>query len=287
MPSVPHEALVALFRNRPVLAAELLRDALGVLLPAFAEARVEAADLSDLAPAEYRADLVVLLVDGKPVLAIVVEVQLHRDKRKTMTWPVYVTGLRARFECPACVLVVTPDERVAEWARVPIELGPGSQMVPWVLGPSAVPVIIDVAEALRDPELAILSIMAHGAGAYGGEVAYAAFEATKHLGEERRVLYSDLILASLSEAARARMEELMAAGKYEYQSDFAKTHQALGRAEGEALGRAEAVLGFLNARGLVVSEHDRARILACTDAETLDRWIRMAATITAAEALFE
>ena len=85
MPSVPHEALVALLRNRPVLAAELLHDALGVLLPAFAEARVEAADLSDLAPAEYRADLVVLLVDGKPVLAIVVEVQLHRDKRKTMT----------------------------------------------------------------------------------------------------------------------------------------------------------------------------------------------------------
>ena len=272
-------------------------------MPAFAEARVEAADLSDLAPAEYRADLVVLLVEGKPVLAIVVEVQLHRDARKKMTWPVYVTGLRARFECPACVLVVTPDDKVAEWARVPIELGPGSRMEPWVVGPSEVPVIIDVAEAVADPELAILSIMAHGSGADGGEVGYAAFEATRGLSDERRVLYSDLILASLGEAARAKMEELMAAGKYEYQSDFAKTHQALGRAEGEALGRAEgealgiakgealgraeAVLGFLGARGLIVSEQDQARVLACTDSDTLDRWIRKAATITSIDALFE
>ena len=47
---------------------------------------MESSDLSDLAPAEYRADLVVLLVDGKPVLGIVVEVQLHRDDRKPFTW---------------------------------------------------------------------------------------------------------------------------------------------------------------------------------------------------------
>ena len=41
--------------------------------------RIESADLTEVVPAEYRADLIVLLVDGKPVLAIVVEVQLSRD----------------------------------------------------------------------------------------------------------------------------------------------------------------------------------------------------------------
>lgn len=108
MPSLQHEALIVLFRNRPELAPELLRDVLHVKLPTYSEARVESADLTDLNPAEYRADLVVLLVDGKPVLGIVVEVQLSPDVQKRFTWPVYVAGLRARLKCPACLLVVTP-----------------------------------------------------------------------------------------------------------------------------------------------------------------------------------
>lgn len=76
MPSLTHEALLLLFRNRPELAPELLRDALHLTLPAYSEVRLESADLTDVNPAEYRADLFVLLVDGKPVLGIVVEVQL-------------------------------------------------------------------------------------------------------------------------------------------------------------------------------------------------------------------
>ncbi len=40
--------------------------------------RLESAELTDVKPAEYRADLVVLLCDGEPVLGIVVEVQLAR-----------------------------------------------------------------------------------------------------------------------------------------------------------------------------------------------------------------
>jgi hypothetical protein len=57
--------------------------------PAYTEARVEAADLTDLEPAERHADLVVLLVDGKPVLRIVIEVQLSRDPDKRRPWPAY------------------------------------------------------------------------------------------------------------------------------------------------------------------------------------------------------
>jgi hypothetical protein len=104
MPSLSHEALLLLFRNRPELAPELLREALGVELPAYTEVRVESADLTEAVPAEYRADLVVLLVDGKPVLAIVVEVQLGRDERKRFTWSAYVSVLRARHECPVAPL---------------------------------------------------------------------------------------------------------------------------------------------------------------------------------------
>ncbi len=111
---------MVLFRNRPELAPELLRDALHVALPAYSEARLESAELTDITPAEYRADLVVLLVEGTPVLGIAVEVQLQRDDRKRFTRPVYVAGLRARLTCPACVLVVTPSEgggRLVQRAR--------------------------------------------------------------------------------------------------------------------------------------------------------------------------
>jgi hypothetical protein len=285
MPSITHEALVLLFRNRPELAPELLRDALGVTLPAYAEARVEAADLSDVNPAEYRADLVVLLVDGKPVLAIVVEVQLQKDDRKPFTWPVYIAGLRARFECPACVLVVTPSESVADWARTPIEVGPGTTVVPFVVGPRAVPVIRDVAAAKRDPELAVLSAMAHGKAEVGLQIATAALEACRGLDDERSLLYLDLVGDSLNDIARAAFEDLMASN-YEFQGTFAKKHRAAGRAEGEAHGEARSVLKVLAARGINVSDGQQERILACTDLAVLDRWIEKAVTVTSADELF-
>lgn len=40
MPSMAHEILVDLFKNRPSLAAELLVEALGVALPSYSEARL-------------------------------------------------------------------------------------------------------------------------------------------------------------------------------------------------------------------------------------------------------
>jgi hypothetical protein len=116
MPSHQHEALLLLFRNRPSLAPELLRDALHIELPAHTAVRLDSAELTDIQPAEYRADLVVLVLNDVPVLGIVVEVQLSADERKRFVWPVYVVNLRARLECPVCLLVVTADERVA-WKR--------------------------------------------------------------------------------------------------------------------------------------------------------------------------
>jgi hypothetical protein len=59
MPSQLHEVLVMLFRSCPTLAPELLHTR--IELPTFTEARVESADLSEVQPAEYRGDLVVVL----------------------------------------------------------------------------------------------------------------------------------------------------------------------------------------------------------------------------------
>jgi len=75
MPSLLHEALLELFRNRPRLAPELL-DELGVKVPKFTKVRLESIDFTQITPTEYRADLVVVLHRRrKPVMATVVDAQ--------------------------------------------------------------------------------------------------------------------------------------------------------------------------------------------------------------------
>ena len=241
MPSQLHEALVLLFRNRPALAVDLLRESLRVELPPYSEVRIDSAELTEVQPAEYRADLVILLADGAPTLGVVLEVQLSRDGRKRFVWPAYATGLRARLERPVCLLVMTTDETVARWAATPIELGGGNRFTPLVLGPSGVPEITLEAAAREAPELAVLSAMAHGQSSdidKAARIGLAAQIASLDLDENRSRLYFDLVSASLSEAARKELQ-MMDPAKYEYQSEFAKRYIALGKAEGEAQGKAE------------------------------------------------
>ena len=161
-------------------------------------------------------------------------------------------------------------------------LGPGGALTPLVIGPASVPVVEDIALAERDPELAVLSVMAHGHEPRAEVLARIALTAAAHLSDDRAVLYSDLIFAALSEAARAALEDLMATGTYVFQSDFAKKHQAKGRDE----GLAHAIFDVLEARGLAVSDEVRARIVACTDPAQLAVWHRKAVTAATVDQVF-
>jgi hypothetical protein len=158
VPSLDHESLIVLFRNQPELAAQLLREALHVDLPAYTEARLASSDLTEVVPTEFRADAVVLLVEEKPVLGVIVEAQLSRDDRKRFTWPAYLTVLRARHACPVEFLIVAPDRAVAAWAAALIQLNLVGDCVvrPRVLGLDTVPVVTDPVQAAREPELAVL-----------------------------------------------------------------------------------------------------------------------------------
>jgi len=51
-----------------------VRDVLGVALPACTEARIESGELTDVVPAQRYADVVVLLVEAKPVYGIIKDV---------------------------------------------------------------------------------------------------------------------------------------------------------------------------------------------------------------------
>ena len=256
MPSRLHEDLLRLFQNRPALAAEVAQRALHAELPEFAEARIDSATLNDLRPAEYRADCVVLLLRDQPVLGIIVEVQLGRDEEKAFTWPAYVSNLRNRIRSPVCLLVLAADDTVARWAGRAIDLGGGNQFVPWVLSLSGVPEIADEAHAKADPELAVLSAVAHGADEdfeKSARIALAAQAALRDLDADRSLMYHDMLLAGLSEAAREVLQAMMPE-RYEYQSEFAKRHYAQGQAQGQALGQAQGLAQGLaqgQAEGLV------------------------------------
>jgi hypothetical protein len=295
MPSMAHEILVDLFKNRPSLAAELLVEALGLSLPPYTEARLASTDLTEIQPAEYRADVVVVLLDRDlPVRVIIVEVQLAIDPRKRLSWPAYVTVSRAVHGCPADLLVVAPDPSLAGWCAEPIEIGvPGFVLCPPVLRRTAVPVVTDPGEAARRPELGVLSALAHGETAEGATIAAAVLPAIRGLDDDRARFYYDLVYNSLNEATRRALEAMMKG--YEYQSDFAKKYVAQGRAEGRSEGRAEgrteeaarALLTVLRVRGIAVPDVLRERILAQKDPERLERWLERAAVASSVTAIID
>jgi hypothetical protein len=163
---VLHEVFVQLLHRRPSLAAELLHDSFGIELD-FDLAVEGESILAEVASAQYRADQVVLLErGGKIASAIIVEVQLRPDRDKVWTWPAYVALLRARLRCPVHLLVVAPRRSTATWAAKPIALGPrGFVLRPWVVGPAVLPHVTDPGEAMRRPELSILSAITHARAA--------------------------------------------------------------------------------------------------------------------------
>jgi hypothetical protein len=143
---------------------------------------------------------------------------------------------------------------VARWAGTPLNLGGLNRFTPHVLGPSGVPEITDEAEACENPELAVLSAMAHGRDENVQrvvEIALAAQKASRPLDSDRSKIYFDLIMGSLGEAARQALNQ-MDARTYVYQSDFAKHYIAV--------GRIELVLQLLTRRFGALDESARIRV---------------------------
>ncbi|WP_437316500.1 hypothetical protein [Sorangium sp. So ce385] len=188
---------------------------------------------------------------------------------------------------------MTIDAEIARWCSRPIDAGhPGLTLTPLVLGPAGVPVVTDAEQAKAAPEVVVLSAMAHGQGDVGEAIGVAFLGAAAGLDEERRAVYGDLVLSSLNAAARRTLEAMMKSG-YEFQSEFARSYVAKGVEQGREQGRqqgileakAQAVLAFLEARGLEIPAEVRERVLASTDLAELDRWIRRAAAVSDAREL--
>ncbi len=276
MPSIQHEILVELFKNRPSLAAELLTESLDIAMPAYQEARVLSTELTEVQPAAYRADVVVVLYrNDKPVRVNIVEVQLASDADKPYVWPAYLAVGREVYRCPADLLVVAPDPTVAKWCAQPIEMGvPGFVLRPPVLRRETIPQITDPVAAAQRPELALLSAMAYGDTAQAPMIAQAALGAIAQLEDKRSGFYYDILYNSINEAARYALEAKMKG--YVYTSPFATKHIQIGREEGLKEGlkiAARSVLTVLQMRNIEVPEAARQRILDEKEPSRIEHWL--------------
>ncbi|WP_437964221.1 hypothetical protein WMF04_31475 [Sorangium sp. So ce260] len=283
MPTLEHNALVEMFRDQPTLAPRLLTTLFHVEVPPHVSVAVVESSLDQLIPVEFRADLVLELRDasGTLALAIVIEVQRDVDPDKKFSWPTYVTVVRAKKRCRTVVLVVAPDAGVAAWAAESIDLGLGlGNVEPLVLGPAVVPEITDPADVETETELAVLSAVVHGSGPNGLTVVQAALVALGRLDQEHAMVYFQLIWNGLREPMRQALEALVMERQIEGEATFPPFVQKLidrgkleGIREGELKGKRDTLLRLLARAGIVLTENESARIQACTDIATLDRWI--------------
>jgi hypothetical protein len=144
------------------------------------------------------------------------------------------------------------------------------------LGPSGIPEITDEERAIEDPELVVLSAMAHAQDPdmdKSVRIALLAQMVSLGLDAERSTLYCDLILHSLPEAAQ-RALLAMDASKYQYQSEFAQRYFGQGKAagvvQGRTEGRVEIILKQLATRYGAVSAAVEAHVRSASSTE-LDR----------------
>jgi hypothetical protein len=206
--------------------------------------------------------------------AFIVEVQLNIDVAKQFTWPQYVTAARTRFRSHATLVVVAVDERVARWCAQPIELDlAGNVYRPVVIGTGAIPIITDLDQARTWPELAVLSVIAHGHEPGSEAIGVAAMAGCAQLDNPQGSLYADLIYDNLNAISRSALELIMQQQKYTYQSDFAKKYVA----EGLEQGHRTLLRDLLQQRFGELPADASAR-LDEADVDTLTLWARRVLT---------
>ncbi|URM99700.1 hypothetical protein LUW76_38265 [Actinomadura madurae] len=245
---------------------------------------------TQLAPTAYTADNVVEAWQGaadRPTISVIAETQKAVDHNKHGSWPLYVASQWDKTRAPCYLVVICPRPAVADWARKPINLGhPGFTLKPLVLGPGSGPLVTTPDQAAQMPELTVLCTLANVTPhtKESMEIAHAALATIENENGENGQLYTDMVLAVLSEAAKNILEEYVTTGTadYKFKSEPFLRHRAEGKAEGEA----EMVLVVLEARGIPVSEQERERIMSCTDVRQLAAWCRRAVTAESIDELF-
>lgn len=134
-----------------------------------------------------------------------------------------------------------------------------------------------------------ISAVAHGNGPNGLAIVMVAFNALARLDQEHAAVYFQLVYNALREPMQVALEKLIMERQTQENPTFPPFARKLierGELEGKREGKREALLRLMARMGIALTEEERARIHACTDVATLDRWFDNAfGSKTAAEVL--
>jgi hypothetical protein len=289
MPAPAHEVLLQLLHDHPALLSALLQKLTGVaptgpLAPA--DANLRFAD-----PEEVRPDLV---FHAQRPRWILLELQNRVDPDKAARWILAVAVQLAATGSMGDLIVLTASPRVASWAkgiahaRGDLGTAVGLEPVVLLIAGKVIDLLLDDAH----PELAFFAAWAVRArrGPEAKSVVSRAAVLTNRLPVPLRDAAVRAIVAVLGEPMLAYLRELSMnpdhlpetrAGR-RFRMFFEEKGKTEGKAEGKAEGKREAVLAVLEARGLAMSEAQRAVVAACSDATVLAQWIVRAATASSA-----
>ncbi|WP_460542956.1 hypothetical protein [Glycomyces halotolerans] len=294
MVSHQHEIPIRLFQKRPELAAELLVKTIGATVPPYSTVESESEALTDNDPIELNCDNVSVFRDafGVAVFAIVTEIQRSQDDGKYYSWPMYLTILRKRLECPVWLLVICTDAATAHWAGRPIEIGPpGFTLLPAVIGPDELLKVTEERSAREAAELLILSAAMCRVGPQTESIAHTLGRRLNELPEPERKKYAGWAWRLLSQEACRVLEDYMSLTYQEYRESPAgqleQRGERRGELRGELRGEAKSLVKLLGHRGIDVPAEARQRIESCTDIEELDRWFERALSASSIEEVFD
>jgi hypothetical protein len=323
MPSALHRGIIDLLRRDLSIVAELVCRVLGVPLPRGLDYEERDGRLVAYSfvkdPREIQADLVVLArhadVPGRPPhIVTTLEAQLRRDNEKRFRLLEYIAAARRDHRCSGLSSLFSPDADVIEEFRAMFAAEP--HFCPVLVGPSAVPIILTVEEAIQRPTLATLSAIVHANGEHGPAIIAAVIESWHYLEApswhaDARVLWSCIpenIMNKLSNIIRSiGVDRAVEAtewweerdgddddgepGEWEKRTGLYTRAQRAGREnglqEGEVAGLRRSLDLVLKSRGLILSDLQRATIDACTAVDVLERWIVLAATVTSVAELLD
>jgi hypothetical protein len=285
MPGRRHEVLVVMLREQPELLSALVQKLTGRTLPSGLSPIDSTARF--VKTAEVRPDL---LLAGEKDWAIV-EVQDKIDLDKQRRWLLAVGVLFDQRRTLGDVFVITARRSVASWVRTAAHVrtanGTRLELTPVVLHVS--PRTIDALLSEKTPSLAVIAAWAvsHRHGPEARRVVERAIEVTEALPADLQEAQMSAILSVLDERMTAWLKEMSMDPAKIPMSPAAREILALWKqrdlnatARGLAMGKREALITLLGARGLAPTAKERAAIAGCEDPAQIDRWIVKAATAT-------
>jgi hypothetical protein len=282
MVKLPHEALHRVFRESPNLFTATIHRVFEVDFPEIVESEVIDTDLTETRPMERRPDTVLKAQTSAGPQLLVVEAQNREEPSKIRSWAYYLSFLENRYRIPATLMIVTPSEATARWARRPLRLGlpgfPSMELYPFVVGPDNIPFITEVEEAIEDVDFAVLSTLTHRLNPDIEKALTPLAAALDTLEPERSAIWADLTEVGLEGCAQDFWRQIMQTMQYEFGSQLAL--------ETTVKERIRLILKFLDMRGIPVTDAERRRIEACTDLEMLEAWVMRAPSVQSVDELF-